>query len=456
PNQRLEQWREGENILIAEYWVKEKTKKRLALFADGAVRNVTDIPELELAAMEPVRFREVEADKIVQYLISGVEVLEGPDEWPGQFIPIVPVVGEEVHVGRETVTHGLVRFAKDAQRAYNFARTAATESVSLAPKAPYIGTVAMFAGHETAWHQSNRKNKAFLPYNPDENAPGAKPERQTAPEIQLAYAQEASISQQDMSSTTGIYPPALGKQSNEVSGVAIDRRDKMGDVGTFVYTDNLGIAISYAGRILVDLIPRIYDSTRVVRILGEDETENFVTINEPVLNENEEVVLLNDLSVGRYDVRVVPGPSFSTKREEAATSMVDFIRAAPQTASMVMDLLAKNLDWPGAEEMADRFRKIAVARGLAEPEEGEERPEPDPETLAEAQKLQIEALEGENKALKLQAETQKITAETSGIELDNVAKALEVAFETEAFQEAVSAAVGNVLADITARSNGAI
>lgn len=456
PHRGLSHWRSGENIVIAEYWVKEPTQKTLAMLPDGSVRDITDIAEPQRAALAIVRQREVRSDKIKQYIISGVEVLEGPTDWAGRFIPIVPVVGEEVHVGRETRVHGLVRFAKDPQRIYNYNRSAATEATSLAPKAPFVGTVKMFAGLEKWWRQANRKNLAYLPYNPDPEAPNSKPERQPGPEVQLAYAQEAGIAAQDMNATTGIHPPSLGEASNEKSGVAITARQREGDVGTFVYIDNLALAIAHAGRILVDLIPRIYDSTRTERILGEDDSEQFVTLNQPAEDpETGQTVLLNDLSVGKYDVAVVTGPSFTTKRNEAARSMFDFVRAAPETASIVMDLLAKNLDWPGAEEMAKRFRKLAVARGFAEPEEGEEPPEPPPEQIAEAQKLQaeaqkmqIDALKAQLDLVKAQAEAEKIAAETEGQEIENVQGALELSLQSGQMAEIVDAAVARVLAEI--------
>ena len=452
-DESLRPWRDGENVVVAEYWVKQPAERTLALMPDGAVRDVTEIAEPELARLAPLRLRRVRAHQVRSYLVSGLEILEGPTDWPGRYIPIVPVLGEEVHVGRETVTHGLVRFAKDPQRIYNYSRSAATEAVALAPKAPFVGTARMFAEHESYWRRANRKNLAYLPYTPDPEAPGARPERQPAPEIQLAYGQEATLAARDINATTGLHPPALGQASNETSGVAIEKRQREGDVGTFVYVDNLAIALGYAGRILVDLIPKIYDSTRVVMVIGEDETERFVEINRPALNEQGETVLLNDLAAGRYDVRVSTGPSFTTRRDAAAASMVEFIRAAPETATVVMDLLARNLDWPGSEEMAKRFRRIAVARGLAEPEQGE-----GPDSLtpvlgaqaekaeAEALRLRVETLKEQVETLKLRAQAEKLAREAEGQELDNAGKALLLSSQAGQLEAAVAAAVETVLA----------
>lgn len=433
PSLHVENWFTKDKVRIAEYWVKEPVNKTIALTADGAILDVTNVDRTVLEQMQVKSTRKVGSHKIVQHVVTGLEELESSD-WPGVYFPIIPVWGEEVHVGEKVVRHGLVRFAKDPQRMYNYHRSAGVEVIALQPKAPFIGTEKQFKNNAKIWERANQDGVPYLPYTPDPLAPGLRPERQPPPAFPAAMYQEAAVAADDMKAVTGIFDASLGAEGNETSGKAILARQKEGDVGTFVYMDNLALAIRHAGRVLVNLIPKVYDTERTVRILGEDDSEDFAVINQRIPT-GEGFKTVNDLSLGRYDVVVSTGPSYSTKRMEAADSMVAFINAAPQTASMVMDLLAKNLDWPGADEIAARFRKVAVAQGLAEPEEGDAPPQPQPPPPGEIAKLAT----AEAKAMEAEAKSQKAEAETESIQLDNIAKAIEISLMSGNLKEAMSA-----------------
>lgn len=384
----LTEWFDTDSIRVAEYWVKKPVKKKLALMQDGKTLEVTDANKAEIEAQQPKRYRDVQSHKVVQYLINGSEILEGPTDWPGKDIPIIPVIGEEVYVGEEVVRSGIVRNLKDPQRMYNYHASAAVETIALSPKAPFIGTVDQFEGQEKNWEQANTLNLAYLAYNRDGDAPA--PQRQQPPTANLASIQMAQMSADNMKDTSGIYDAGLGARSNETSGKAILARKQEGDIGSYVYTDNLALAIGYAGEILVDIIPQIYDTERVIRVLGEDDSAEFVAVNQldPMTGE-----LINDLSAGEYDVTVETGPSFSTKRQEAQESMLQFLQSAPETAALAMDLLVKNFDWPGADTLAERFKKT-LPPGIAEPDPNEppaEPPPPPPEVIAQQQQAQVEA-----------------------------------------------------------------
>ena len=238
----------------------------------------------------------------------------------------------------------------------------------------------MIENHKGMWEDANKGNPPYLLFNPDPTAPMRKPERQMPAAPPSAMWQEAAIANDDMKSTTGIYDASLGAQGNETSGRAIIARQREGDTGNFVYIDNLALAIERCGEILVELIPKIYDTERVVRILGEDDVEDYVRLNVPFATENgaEYVTVLRDkhgndiykppLDAGKYDVRVDTGPSYSTKRVEAADSLIAFAQAVPAAAGIISDLIAKNMDWPGADEIAERLRKT-LPPGLADDEE---------------------------------------------------------------------------------------
>ncbi|NIA67785.1 hypothetical protein HBA54_04205 [Pelagibius litoralis] len=450
PEDWVNDWRDGEQIIVAEYWCKKPVKKKLAALPDGSIRDVTALTEPELAQMQllqdamaaeagepsvPIRFRDVDSMQIEQHFVNGAESLEEPYIWPGRYIPIVPVLGEEVNVADRVVRHGLVRFLKDPQRLYNYDRSAAVETISLAPKSPFVASIKQIEGFEDVWDTANTENHAYLPYNPDPAA-GGPPQRQPAAQVPAALVQDAQISADDMSAVSGIYPSSLGQESNETSGKAILARERQGDVGTFVYIDNLAISIAHTGKILVDLIPRIYDSERVIRVLGEDDSEDLVTINrfDPMTGK-----MINDLSVGKYDVAVQTGPSFSTKRQEAADSILQFMQTMPQAAQMVMHKLVKNLDWPEADDIAETFRKMAVAQGIEEPDEdkGDQPPAPPPPSPEEI-KAQTDAAQAE-------AGIAKTEAETEGVQLESAQAAVELALTNGTLQRIVESYVNQIL-----------
>jgi hypothetical protein len=264
----------------------------------------------------------------------------------------------------------MVRYAKDPMRMYNYWQTAITEKIALAPKSPFIGTTEQFKGLEHIWNKANQLNVPYLPYNPDPATPGVKPERQRPADINQAEIIQAQQSIEDIKATIGIFDASLGAQGNETSGRAIMARQREGDTATFAWIDNLSRAIEHTGRILIDLIPRIYDTQRAVRILGEDGSDKIITVNEINITNRwtGEYEVLNDLSVGKYDVRVTVGPSYATRRIEAADSMMQFVQAFPAAGAVVGDLIAKSMDWPGAEDIAKRL-KAALPPELADDEE---------------------------------------------------------------------------------------
>jgi len=431
-------WGTQDTIRVAEYWTKTPVIKTIGRMQVGSTLDLTDMAEPERAQFAVEDTREVESFKIESRIISGAEVLEGPFEHPGRFIPIVPVWGEEWHVGDKVVRNGLIRYAKDPQRMYNYHMSAATEMISLAPKAPYIGTVDQFKGLERYWNNANIKNFAYLPYKPDKDAQGP-PQRQHSAEFPAAMTNMSAIATGDMNETTGIYPPSLGARSNETSGVAIRERKQEGDVGTFSFIDNLARSIRYGGRILVDLIPKIYDGERIVRILGEDETEEMRPINVAVsVDEMGNIQFANDITVGKYDVSITTGPSYSTKRAEASDSMLAFMSAVPEAAGLIGDLIAKNQDWPGGEEIAKRLHRVAVAKGIAEPEEGDPPPPPDPAAETEVKEFQL-------KVTQAQAQMTKDKVETEGKELDNAQKQIDLSRQTGGIEDLVKQEVQRLI-----------
>lgn len=403
----------GDNVIrVAEYWYKEPVKKTLARMQDGEIVSLDEMEEWEREAAEgrAEETRTIETHRVYSCKLSGLEVLEEPTEWLTPDIPIVAVTGEEIIDDVGAYRASVIRYAKDPQRMYNYWNSAQAEFVALQPKQPYIATAEQVAPFARDWKDANRSNKPVLLYKPDGNAPP--PQRQQPAMASPGMIQAMMQAADDIKATTGIYDAALGNRSNETSGIAIQRRQAEADISTFFIADNLALAVQQAGRILVDLIPRIYDTKRQLRIQHEDGSEKSVTVNAP--NDGEEgPSLLNDLSVGKFDVDVDTGPSFTTQRQQAAESLLEFARVAPEARPLVLDLIAKNMDWPGAEEIADRLRK-ALPPGMAESDEDEMTPEAMQRAQMAQRQAQIQMQQQALEMAKLQAEVAKLQADATG------------------------------------------
>jgi hypothetical protein len=366
-------WMTDEGVLIAEYWVREKVKRTILLLSNGEVidreQYQANIDIFEANGVGPVgEPRETESYSVKQHILSGAEVLKTVD-WPGKYIPIVPVYGEEVNYEGRRIWRSLIRDAKDSQRMYNYWRTMATELVALAPKAPFIGPRGAFETDGAKWETANLMSHAYIEY--DGSTP---PQRQQFAGIPAGALQEALSTSDEMKAIMGMYDASLGARSNETSGRAIMARQREGDVSTFHFIDNLTRAIRHAGRVLIDLIPHVYSTERIIRVLGPDAQPATVAVNtqqpvpvvgpdgQPQTDDNgQPLMFVYELGLGKYDLIVNAGPSFTSRREEAATQMTELIRAFPPAAGVLGDLVAKNMDWPEHEEVAKRLASLNPA-----------------------------------------------------------------------------------------------
>ena len=410
-------WMTSDAVRVAEYWVKEPYEKTLGLTETGETVDLTGIKKVDRVFLPPiVKERTQTAYKIMQYLVSGNDVLDGPNEWAGRFIPLVPVIGAEIPLDQKTYRYGVIRFARDPQQLYNYYRTATAEMIALAPKSPYLVTTGMIGTPEikALWDSANTTNRPYLPYTPDANAPSLAPKREHPPEMPSALVQEAQNASEDMKATTGIYDAGLGQRSNETSGRAIMARQHEGDIANYHYADNLQRSLEHAGRILIDLIPKIYDSERIVRLMQDDDTEEYAKINSVQMSVDGMPQMLNDLSAGRFDVRVTIGKSYSTKRIESAESLMAFMQAVPDSAQLIADLVAKNMDWPGAEEIAKRLKNAVPPQMLVDPEDPESMPPPPPDPLADPM-VRADMAVKMSQARKSMADARKVELETAGM-----------------------------------------
>lgn len=397
-------WRTEQIVRVAEYWYKLPTTKTILQLSDGSVveapdkKNDGDIDGMPFPpGVTVINTRKVKTHKVMQVLMSGKELLTEPQEWEGRYIPIVPVIGEEIRFDGRTLRRGMVRDARGPQQVYNYMRTAATEVVAKQPAAPFILTVNQIKGYEDNWANAGSANTAYLVYNVDPQAPTAAPQRSTPPQTPAGLDAQAMIAANDIEAVIGIYKPSLGAQSNETSGRAILARQKEADTGSFHYVDNLRDALVYSGKIILDLIPHVYDAERIIRIIKEDGSTDMVKANQPMpqgvdpkMMEQAQAIdiahKLNDLTVGEYDIVVSTGPGYQTKRMEASEGMRDFIQAYPPAAPLIGDLYAKGQDWPLSDEIAKRLEAV---NPLNQPHQG-----PPPEVVAKT-KLDEAKAEGQ-------------------------------------------------------------
>ncbi len=423
-------WRDGDQIVIAEYFWKEPVDKTIWQLPSGQV--VGKVPPGITAS----RSRQVRAHKVMWAKVTGAEILEGPKEFPSKYLPVIAVMGEEISVGGDTYRSGVIRFAKDSQRMYNYWRSAHTELVALQPKAPYLVTARQIAGREAEWQDANNSNAAVLVYTPDEKA--VAPMRQAPPVQSAGMGQETMLAAEDMKATTGIYDAGLGNRSNEHSGVAIRQRQMESDVATSIYSDNIGKSVAHCGRIIVDMIPKIYDTQRVLQIVGQDNTAQRVMVNQPQMTADGEIVR-NNMSAGKYGVRVSVGPNYSTLRQQTAESMVEFIRAVPAAGTVTADLVAKYQDWPHADEFAERLKTL-LPPGTAQGDQ------PDPQAMMQQQaamQQQQQAQQMAQRMAMLQLQEQDAKARKAVADADKAEAEAEAFKAHTAGQMAAKAAVAD-------------
>lgn len=444
-----EGWYSRDTVRVAQYWAKHRRKKTIYKLSDGRVvdakrmvngeemgfdliKDVAANPPIDPATGQPkwqpitiVEQREVAYDKITVEVISGDETLEGPTEWAGDYFGIIPCWGDFFTVEGKDIFYGMTRMARDPQSILNFSQSNLVESIASQPKAPYLVTAKQIEGNETAWQNMAVENPPALIYTPDEMVPGGIPQRLAPPQMSNGWFDLARINSDNLKDVTGVHNASLGKQSNETSGRAIMARQQEGDVATFDYQDNIARAIAYTGKVINNLMSKVLTAEREMRVLGEGDTEKYVTVNKAVQVPDDSPQGFhwereNDLTEGKYDVIVTVGPSFTTQRMETLAAMTDLAQIPGPMGMLFSYGILKYMDTPGISEFADTARKMLIAQGVPLPPEDGEEPTPPPQPPPPNPK---DVAQAENYA----ADAQKKGAETQGIELDNMEKEMRLA-----------------------------
>lgn len=425
-------WIKESDIQVAEYWkVKTKVRKLLQLmdstgpypaadpvtiYKDELKEKGIDYDELKASGII-VNERKVEERSVCQYITNGVEILEEND-WAGKWIPIVPVFGRELFVdygsGGQRVLMSLIRLARMPQKMFNYLRTQEMEEASMTPKTPFLAVEGQLENHELEWAEVGKVPKAYLQYKAMTASTGSQilppPTRQPFVPNFAAYEQACEAVRRSIQAAMGISPlPTSAQRQNEKSGVALERIQSQQQRGSFHFIDNFLMSIEHSGRILNDMIDKIYDTARDVGVRKPDGQYDVQRIKDP--NDPDSV----DITGEPHDVTISTGPSFESQREEAA-DFADQIAKIEGVFPLIGDLLVRlrNLG-PIGEEIAKRLTPPQFAS-----ENGEE-PVP-PAAQAKIQQMQQQAQALNAFAQELEEEKKKLEDEKAGKIVDNTFK----------------------------------
>lgn len=376
-------WVTKDYVRVAEYYRVREKKDLLLAVTDPDSGQVSMIrrskipPELrpEIMADPATRKREV-TDPVVEWFKIGGDKILDRTIFPCRYIPLVRVIGEETVIDGVMDRKGHTRALIDPQRMYNYMSSAAVEFGALQSKTPWVAPVRAIEGYVTYWETANTVNHSILPYN-DRDDTGkeiAAPRRQEPPVSAPAFLDGMKVAANEMMMVSGQYEANMGQKSNEVSGKAINERQRQGDTATYHYIDNLAMAIRFTGKILVDLIPKVYDTKRVIRIMAEDGTPSEVMLDpnakqayvEQQAKQNEEVKAIFNPNVGRYDVEADVGPGYATRRQEAWNAFVQIVSQNKELMPLIGDIMFQNADFPGADEISARLRRMIPPQASGE------------------------------------------------------------------------------------------
>lgn len=392
-------WFTKDTVRIVEFWRMIYRDRKLAMALDGSTLDITDLKKedyqfrvwIDPATQKPV-IRTRKSCYAQMHLITGNAILDGPYELPISRLPVFRVMGRVGMVGDDQVRYGLTRFAKDPARYKNYWRSVSAELLAMAPKAQWAGPADAFEGYEDSIRNAHRSGDPIIKWAKN---PSAQPERVNPPPMPVAVLNEAAMNAQDIKDTTGIQDASLGIRSNETSGKAIMARQREGDVATIIYHDNLNAAIEECGGVCNELLPFVNDKARTTRVIGKNGEARLVRINDP---DDPEAV---DITKGEYDVTISTGPSFTTKRVEAAEALVSLAQAVPMLGQVAPDLLVASQDIPNGDEFVERLKKALPPQLTqddgpgegpdGEPMQGGQQAQPDPMQQQQMQMAQMQA-----------------------------------------------------------------
>lgn len=428
-------------VRIAEWFLKEPNGSKTIYLI------LNDFEQYEIVTTPPedkrkiINHRTVDDFKIMWRLISGYEVLEGPIEIPGRLFPIIPVWGKEININGVRKLRGMFRYVKDPQRMYIYTQSAITEMLALAPKNPYIGTPKMFEGFEDKWREMNTQNYPYLPFNPDERMVGGYPKREDPPQVPMGLVEQAAARQAEKKDIIGLHNASLGKRSNETSGLAIKERKRSGDVVSYAFLDNLSRAIKQTGRVVVGMVPKIYTTSRVLRIMGIDGKQSTQAVNQQMAGPQGEPLPAIDLTIGKHDIVVMTGPGYATQRLEALDRLTQIMQYAPSVAALIAPVAVDMMDIPHAEKLV-KMLEATLPPQVKAALDGKDTNLTQEQVVAMIQQAVEQykgSLEGQQEALKTEQQRLKVEQERYQLEQER----MKVAQGADKIREIVTQMVAN-------------
>lgn len=438
-------WFDKDGLILAEYWRVEKKKRKLQEWSDGVTRYEDDkkAHKDKPKGATVVDEREEDVPTIKMYLINGVEVLE-ESEWPGRWIPIVPVWGPELYVGGRRMVFSAIRDALDPQKMLNYAETINAETMALAPRPKWVGWIGQFKSKFQDWISANTSNKPFLEVDvpSDPLAPKEFPHYQTFEPPTQSLNMAAERASQNIQALTGVYDESLGKARGDQSGRAISALQKAGDIGNYHYSDNFIRALKHGYSIVLDLIPKIYDTEREERIIGADGVGKVIKVNQPFIDPKTGQIKTLMLDAGDYDVTVSVGPNYDSQREQAKDFANLLVKEAPQIMPQVIDLLIKLQHLgPIGDQMAERLTAPQYRK------DGQQ----DPAAMAQ----QFQQMQVAHQQLLQVAQEQKQKLDTDAVKMQGQMQIKQMELQSEERQKAAALASTERIAAVRAQLEGA-
>lgn len=410
-------WISERNVLTAEYWRVESKPGNIYLLKDGSLS--TDPKD----AGKAVKSRDIERKCVVQYFTNGVEILER-NEQPGTLLPIIPCAGIERYVdngdGAKRVLFSLIRLAREPQMTLAYLCSQQMEEASLSPKATFIGYTGQFETDSEAWETINKIPHARVQADPVvDGATGAILPLPTripfTPNFQ-AYEVAKDSARRAIQAAMGISPlPTAAQRQNEKSGVALERIDQAQQLGSYGFADNFERALCYAGRVMDEWIPVVYDSEREMALHRRDDSHEMVQLNtpEPYVDPKSNEEKQYDTSAGDHHVTISAAPSYQSQREEAASfldTLIQNLKGLPLAPPQAQHLLSLAIRMRQLGPLGDQMAEII-----------------DPTANGNGQQQQLAAQQQQMAQMQqqfqqMQAELQKLQLERAGKVLDNQAK----------------------------------
>lgn len=379
-------WTAPGYVRVCEYFRKVKTEDRSISLVHKGQRMVIREKHFKKLVADPDRrrslladpatkIRDIEDESVEWHLIAGSQVVD-TTEWMGKYIPLIPVLGEETVIDGTLDRKGHTRWMKDAQRMYNFHASAQAEFVALQTKAPWLAPAEAIEEHEETWSNANVRNPSVLPYNHigEDGNPIPPPTRVEPPTAAPAYLAGMQTAQEQIMMSSGQFQNQLGMMGNERTGSAIKARQEQSDTAIFHFQDNYESALIATGIQLIDLVPKIYDTKRVMHIVSDDGVDYELEIDptlrqgylEQLNHDNTVIKRVLNPQIGKYDIAASVGPSYGSRREETTEALTLILTQAPGLTGIIGDLLLSAMDFDKASEAAARLRRMVppVAMGI--------------------------------------------------------------------------------------------